>query len=108
MTLKEIRDMLFEVTPNSFHQEAWQQTDEYIVWAEDSEADAVHTDNQKQVQILDVTVDVFTKNEYPEIIDKLQSKFNEKKIPWQLLSIQYEEDTKYTHYEYLIQAEWVM
>jgi hypothetical protein len=104
MTLKEIRDMLLEVTPNSYHQEAWQQPDTYIVWAEDGESDAIHADNRKEMQILDVTIDVFTKEEYPEIITRLQDAFNEKDIPFKLLSIQYESDTKYTHYEYLIQA----
>lgn len=104
MTLKEIRDLLLEVTPNSFHQEAREQSDEYIVWAEDSESDAIHSDNQKQTLILDVTIDVFTRDEYPEIIARLHKGFNEKEIPFKLLSIQYETDTKYTHYEYLIQA----
>lgn len=96
--------MLLEVTPNSYHQEAWQQSDEYIVWAEDSENGAVYADNRKQMQILDVTIDVYTKEEYPKIVERLQQAFNDNEIPYKLLSIQYEKDTKYTHYEYLIQA----
>lgn len=104
MSLKEIKDFLLGITLNTFHQEAWQQPDTYIVWAEDSESGAVHGDNRKIKQILDVTVDVFTKEEYPEIITRLQDAFNDKGIPFELLSIQYESDTKYTHYEYLIQA----
>lgn len=104
MTLKEIRDLLLEVTPNSFHQEAWQQSDEYIVWAEDSENGSIHADNQKQVLMVDVTIDVFTKEEYPEIVTDLHDKLNEHEVPFKLLSIQYEEDTTYTHYEYLIQG----
>ena len=70
MTLKEIKDFLLTITPNSFHLEAWEQSYEYIVWAEDSESDAIHSDNQKQIH-LDVTIDVFTRDEYPEIIARL-------------------------------------
>lgn len=104
MTLKEIKEFLLDITLNTYHQEAWQQHDTYIVWAEDGESGAVHGDNRKVKQILDVTIDVFTKDEYPEIIERLQNAFNDKGIPFELLSIQYEPDTKYTHYEYLIQA----
>ena len=104
MSLQEIKKFLLDITLNTYHQEAWQQPDTYIVWAEDGESDAVHADNRKEIQILDVTIDVFTKEEYPEIITRLQDAFNDKGIPFKLLSKQYESETKYTHYEYLIQA----
>jgi hypothetical protein len=104
MTLKEIKEFLLGITLNVYHYEAWQQPDTYIVWAEDGESDAIHGDNKKLKQILDVTIDVYTKDEYPEIIEQLQQGFNDKGIPFELLSIQYEKDTKYVHYEYLIQA----
>jgi hypothetical protein len=104
MKLKEIRDFLLEITLNVYHYKAWQQHDTYIVWAEDGESDAVHADNRKQKQILDVTIDVFTKTEYDPIIEQLQQAFNDQGIPFELLSIQYEDDTGYIHYEYLIQA----
>ena len=104
MKLKEIRDFLLEITLNVYHYKAWKQHDTYIVWAEDGEAGAVHADNRKQKQILDVTIDVFTKTEYDPIIEQLQQAFNDQGIPFELLSIQYEDDTGYIHYEYLIQA----
>lgn len=104
MSLQEIKDFLLGITLNTFHQEAWQQPDTYIVWAEDGESGAVHGDDRKLEQILDVTIDVFTRDEYPEIIERLQQAFNDQGISFELLSIQYEASTKYTHYEYLIQA----
>ena len=55
--------------------------DTYIVWAEDGESDAVHGDNRKVKQILDVTIDVFTKDEYNPIIEQLQEAFNDRGIP---------------------------
>lgn len=104
MNLDEIKNLLLSVTLNVFHQWADTDADEYIVWAEDSEAAAVHADNRKELQVLDVTVDVFTREEYPDIIKRLQNAFNEAELPFELLSIQYEQDTGYTHYEYLVQA----
>lgn len=104
MNLQEIRDFLLGITLNVYHYEARQQPDTYIVWAEDGESGAIHADNRKQKQILDVTIDVFTKNEYDTIIEQIQQAFYDKGIPYELLSIQYESDTKYIHYEYLIQA----
>lgn len=104
MNLQEIKTFLLGITLNTFHQEAWQQPNTYIVWAEDGESGAVHGDNRKVKQILDVTIDVFTKDEYPAIVTQLQQAFNDNGIPFELLSIQYEKETKYTHYEYLIQA----
>lgn len=104
MKLQEIRDFLLGITLNVYHYKAWQQPDTYIVWAEDTESDAVHGDNRKVKQILDVTIDVFTKDEYNPIIEQLQEAFNDRGIPFELLSIQYEDDTNYIHYEYLIQA----
>ena len=104
MNLDEIKNLLLSVTLNVFHQWANTDADEYIVWAEDSEDDAVHADNRKELQVLDVTVDVFTREEYPDIIKRLQNAFNEAELPFELLSIQYEQDTGYTHYEYLVQA----
>lgn len=104
MNLDEIKNLLLSVTLNVFHQWADTDADEYIVWAEDSEAAAVHADNRKELQVLDVTVDVFTREEYPDIIKRLQNAFNEAELPFELLSIQYEPDTQFTHYEYLVQA----
>lgn len=104
MTLEEIKELLLSVTTNTYHQDASTEEDEYIVWAEDGESDAVHADNRKILQVLDVTVDVFTRSEYPEIIKRLQDAFNEAELPFELLSIQHERNTGYTHYEYLIQA----
>ena len=104
MNLDEIKNLLLSVTLNVFHQWADTDADEYIVWTEDSESGAVHADNRKELQILDVTIDVFTKDEYPDIIKRLQNAFNEAELPFELLSIQYEQDTGYTHYEYLVQA----
>lgn len=104
MKLQEIKGFLQGITLNAYHQQAGEQKDTYIVWQEDGESDAVHADNRKEIQILDVTIDVFTKEEFPEIIERLQNAFNDNGIPFELLSIQYEIDTKYTHYEYLIQA----
>lgn len=104
MTLFEIKEMLLTVTPNVFHFEAVGQSGNYIVWAEDSEAQSVHSENQKQILVVDVTVDLYTKDEYSPLLTDLKETFNEYGVPFRLLSIQHESDTKYIHYEFLIQG----
>lgn len=104
MTLSKIRDLMLEITPNAYHYKAWEQPDTYIVWAEDSESDSIHADNKKQILLVDVTIDVYSKNEYDPIVLAVKEKLNEKEIPFRMLSIQYEEGTGYIHYEFLIQG----
>ena len=46
--LKKIKEALLTVTDRVGHYEIMEQTDQYIVWAEDSEAGSVEGDNRKQ------------------------------------------------------------
>lgn len=104
MSLDEIKNMLLEVTPNVHHYKAWKESESYIVWAEDGESSSTHADNKKLLQVLDVTIDLFTRMENDPLIGQLQQAFNDREIPFELLSVQFEDDTSYIHYEYLIQA----
>ena len=64
MKLSDIRDALLEIIPDVFHYEAWAKPDKYIVWAEDTEADSLNADDRKEEQVLQGTIDYFTKTEY--------------------------------------------
>lgn len=101
MRLSDIKDALLEVTPNVFHYEAWSKPNKYIVWAEDTEASAGHADNQKTNQVIQGTIDYFTKEEYDPNFELIQDKLNSIDIGWRLNSIQYEEETSYIHYEWI-------
>jgi len=103
MKLSDIRDALLEVIPDVFHYEAWAKPDKYIVWAEDNESDADHGDNKKIMQIIQGTIDYFTKTEYDSNVKLIQEKLNYIDVAWRLNSIQHEEDTGYIHYEWVFE-----
>lgn len=99
--LIKMRDILLQVTDSTYHYEALKKTDSYIVWAESGEGDSVHIDDVKDQQVIQGTIDYFTKAEYDSNIDLIQSTLNQNKISYILNSVQYEEETKYIHYEWI-------
>lgn len=104
MTLVNLRDALLTVTPNTFHYHAHKKPDKYIVWAEDTEANAGHADNHKTNQVIQGTIDYFTKMEFDPNFNLIQEKLNSVDIAWKLNSIQFEEETGYIHYEWIFEV----
>lgn len=100
MKLTELRDLLLTVTPDTFHYEAQGKPDKYIVWAEDGEVSSSEADNHKITQVLGGTIDYYTKTEFDTNFDLIQEKLNSVDISWRLNSVQYENETKYIHYEW--------
>ena len=103
MKLSDLGDALLEVIPDVFHYEAWAKPDKYIVWAEDNEADSLNANNHKDEQVIEGTIDYFTKTEYDPNIKLIQQKLNTLDLSWRLNSIQYEEKTGYIHYEWVFE-----
>ncbi len=101
MNLNIIKNALLTVTSNVGHYEVLKKTDQYIVWAEDGQADSLWADGKMQEQVITGTVDYFTKTEYDPNVVKIQAALNEAEISFRLNSIQYEEDTKLIHYEWV-------
>ena len=102
MTLADLRDALLAATTKVYHFAPPESvTGPYIVWAEDGQANASHGNNQMTVQVLTGTVDYFTKTEFDPNFDAIQAALNALKIAWRLNSIQYEEATKFLHYEWV-------
>lgn len=100
--LFKIRDALLTVTDNVGHYEALNVEDQYIVWAEDSEADSVHADNRKKLQTIQGTIDYFTKLDNDKKVEEIQAALNEADdVAYQLNSVQYEEETGFIHFEWL-------
>ncbi len=97
-----IRDALLSVTDNVGHYEALNVSDKYLVWAEDAEADSVHADNQKDIQVIQGTIDYFTKEDGDPNVDRVQTALlGAEGVVYQLNSVQYEDETGYIHYEWL-------
>lgn len=95
-----VRDALLTVTDNVGHYEALDKTDQYIVWAEDSEGETRNGNNRKLEQCIQGTIDYFTKTDGDPNVDKIQEALSEAGIPFLLNSIQHEEETEYIHFEW--------
>ena len=76
----------------------------YAVWQEDSEGQSHYSDNVKSEQVLQATIDYYTKSEYDTMTDAIQSALNCEDISWTLNSFQYEDETKLLHYEWLVKV----
>jgi len=104
MTLNDLETALLTVTSNVGHFEVFQKTDQYIVWAEDGQFGAFHADDKMTDQGLTGTIDYYTKVENDPNFEAIQTAINNLGIGWRLNSIQYEDDTKYIHYEWVFEV----
>lgn len=102
--MQKIKNALLTVGVPVNHFTAYQQTDKYIVWAEDTAANAIWSDGHMQAQALQGTIHYFTRQEFDPIFNKLQQALNDAEISFSLNSIQYEDDTKYIHYEWIFEV----
>lgn len=75
------------------------QSDRYFVWAEE-DAPALSAEGKHAVSRVRGTTDFFTKTEYDPWKKKFEQALGRWGISWELISIQYEEDTGFFHYEY--------
>lgn len=106
--LKIIPEILLTVTDNVSHYKAMNQTDKYIVWAEDSEGESVEGDDRKINQSIQGTIDYFTKEEFDSNVDKIQDVLKDACISFYMNSVQYEDrddsGTGYIHYEWVFEV----
>lgn len=105
--LEPIADMLAEINENCFHywRSAPKGTKQYIVWAEDEEAQDLNADNAKIKQGIHGTIDYFTKTEFDSAVDDIQDGLNDlENVSWRLNSVQYEEETGFIHHEWEFNA----
>lgn len=100
MTLRDLRDLLLTIGIPVYHYRAFNESGDYIVWAEDGEGNSLNADDIKTRQALQGTIDYYTKTEYDPVLDEIQDKLNEASIAWGLNSVQHEDDTGYIHYEW--------
>ena len=76
------------------------QSDRYFVWQEDGSNDLI-ADNRHAESLTTGTTDLFTRQEFDPWRDAFEAALNAAPgIVWELLSIQYEEQTGFWHYEW--------
>lgn len=101
MNLMNLRDALVSIGKPVFHYEAYKQSDQYLIWAEDGEGKSGHADNHKTTKVTQGTIDYFTKTEYDSTVGDIEEKLNSIDIAWKLNSIQHEKETGFIHYEWV-------
>lgn len=99
--LSTIKDICTSVTQRSWHYTALDKDAAYCVWAEDSEYSGIQTDNYKGGQMVEGTIDYYTKDEDDANIEAFQKALNKARIWWYLASVQYEDETGFLHYEWV-------
>lgn len=100
--LIKLRDSLFTITDKVYHYRSDSDAQApYIVWAEDGQKDSIHADGKMVEQTLEGTVHYYTLQEFDPNFDNIQNALNEAGISFRLNSIQREEETRLTHYEWV-------
>lgn len=102
--LKKLRDALTGLQVSVYHYRRAKMSPPFVVWQEDGESDSFYADNSKREQPVSGTLDYFTRTEYDETVDEIQQRLEKACASWQLLSVQYEEETGLIHYEW----EWTV
>lgn len=101
MKFDVLKNALLTVTDRVFHYECQKKSDRYIVWAEDGQGDTVWADGNMQQQVIQGTINYFTKTEYDEAPDRIQQALGAVNISYRLNSIQFEEEAGYIHFEWV-------
>jgi len=101
--LSQIGQGLASINQNSFHywRSAPKGVKSYIVWAENNEGNSFSADNHKQRQVIEGSIDLFTKNEFDAQVEEIQELLEELGVAWNLESVQYEEETGFIHHEWM-------
>lgn len=106
--LQHVRNILLSATNDLYHYRYPTDAEKkklrhWVVWQEDSEDGSFHTDNRKQEQVIHGTIDLYTLDEYDELLDNIQDSLNGSPyIVWRLNMVVYEDETNLIHYEW----EW--
>lgn len=101
--LEPVGEMLVTICTNTYHywRSAPKGVKAYIVWAEDEESASLNGNNLKLEQGIHGTIDYFTKTEFDETVDLIQSGLNElENVSFRLNSVQFEDDTLFIHHEW--------
>lgn len=79
---------------------------DYLVIAIDDEANSLHSDNHKECQAPQGTVDLFTVTNDRSTMLQVQNVLNTfDGCAWHLNSVQYEDDTRLLHWEWVFSLE---
>lgn len=102
--LNLIKTAMAGLTDKAYHYHAPpNEAPPYIVWAEDSAIDFLADDKHVEI-VMGGTIDLFTLEENDPLMDSIPQALNGIPCAWYLNSVQYEEDTKLIHYEWVFEV----
>lgn len=78
----------------------------YIIWMEIGESDDFHADNGKGEVAMDITIEIYSHDEFDPLFDRVFDFLNDSEIPFSIENVAFEEETKLIHYS--ITAEMVV
>lgn len=102
--LEKVKRALLTVTDNVGHYEALTKDNRYIVWAEDSGSNILGADNRTECQAIQGTIDLYTCMESDPYVEAIQSALRKDRICYSLNSVQYQDETKLIHYEWVFEV----
>lgn len=99
--LSKIGDALSKTVINTYHY--WRSNIEapFLIWQEEN-SENFYANNRVSIQNIKGSVDYYTHTEYDPKIDDIQNVFSnlsgDMAFSWNLVSVQFEEDTQLIHY----------
>ena len=104
-SLENVMNALLTVSTDSvYHYTAPANSTRYIVWAEESEVENFVADNWKPGGTIEGTIDLYTKDEDDDFIPQIPQALNSAGIAFELYSVQYEDETRFIHYEWVFRV----
>lgn len=95
---EKIIEMHMSVTDAVSHNQ-YLKSDRYFVWGERGGNDMQSDDVHSEKSVMGYT-DLYTKQEFDPWKDEFEQALDSYGVAWSLNSVQYEEDTGFTHYEW--------
>lgn len=104
--LQKIKEALLTVIEKGklFHLEAQKAEYPYCVWTEDGAGNQLNGDNYMLQQAVQGTIDYYTQDEYDPAVNEIQEALKAARISFYLNSVQYEDETKATHWEWVFEV----
>lgn len=104
--LQQVKEALLTVIDAGklYHLEALKAEYPYCIWAEDGGGEQQNGDNYMLLQSVQGTIDYYTRDEYDPVVDAIQSALKAARISFYLNSVQYEDETKATHWEWVFEV----
>lgn len=99
-TLKKFGETLAGLPVSVFHYHRGKIAPPVVIWQEDSEGNSFPADDRRAEPMIAGSLDYYTQTEYDPVVEQINELLQESTEAWELVSVQYEEDTKLIHYSW--------